>query len=395
MGTSSSTTGDEWVELYNRGSTVVDLSNWTLRSTDGTINITFLATDPDHAIVPGEYYILAPAGTFTDVPINKAITATFSDGGKSLQLRNDLGILIDTANSNGGVWPAGRASPTYATMERHGISALDTDINWYTFAGTPTTHDRNGNLVKGTPGYANWAISVTATPSPTPIVFRTATPFGGSGSSASPPALIAINEFVPRPGHDWNNDGIVNTGDEYIELLNHGNISVNLSGYRLDDEANIGSNPYTISSFTLDPGERIVFYGSQTGLLLSDGGDGVRLLKPNGQLMDAYNYTIVGFPDQSFCRLPDNGGADDWNENCFPTPGLKNSLSGSIVNPPTQGEGGQPLCPIADTLPQDFVIAECIPFGHDIWSRYHWDEFGWYGGMDLPNIYNLWDIYAD
>jgi hypothetical protein len=111
--------------------------------------------------------------------------------------------------------------------------------------------------------------------------------------------------------------------------------------------------------------------------------------------MDAYNYTIVEFPDQSFCRLPDNGGADDWNENCFPTPGLKNSLSGSIVNPPTQGEGGQPLCPIADTLPQDFVIAECIPFGHDIWSRYHWDEFGWYGSMNLPNIYNLWDIYAD
>ena len=35
---------------------------------------------------------------------------------------------------------------------------------------------------------------------------------------------------VPRPGHDWNLDGVINTGDEYIELLNHGVIDVNLMG---------------------------------------------------------------------------------------------------------------------------------------------------------------------
>ena len=70
---------------------------------------------------------------------------------------------------------------------------------------------------------------------------------------------------------------MINTKDEYIELLNHGVIDVNLSGYSLDDEVNIGSNPYRLPSIILKPGERIVFYGSQTGLLLSDGGDGVRL----------------------------------------------------------------------------------------------------------------------
>ena len=185
---------------------------------------------------------------------------------------------------------------------------------------------------------------------------------------------MAINEFVPRPGHDWNNDGVVNTGDEYIELINHGVIDVNLSGYSLDDEANIGSEPVSVCPpITLKPGERMVFYGSETGLLLSDGGDGVRLLKPNGQLGDAYNYFVVRFPDQSYCRLPDNGGLDDWNQNCFPTPGLQNSLSGSSVNPPTSGEA-EPLCPIADTLPDDFVFAECLPFGNNIWNPAYWDK---------------------
>jgi hypothetical protein len=209
-----------------------------------------------------------------------------------------------------------------------------------------------------------------------------------------PPPLIGINEFVPRPGHDWNNDGVINVGDEYIELLNHGVIDVNLSGYSLDDEVNIGSNPYRLPSITLKPGERHVFYGSETGLLLSDGGDGVRLLKPNGQLGDAYNYFVVRFPDQSYCRLPDNGGLDDWNQNCFPTPGLQNSLSGSSVNPPTAG-GAENLCPIADTLPPDFVLAECSPFGNNIWNPAYWDKFGWFDEKNLPESPGKWNVFVD
>ena len=227
----------------------------------------------------------------------------------------------------------------------------------------------------------------TATPRPTPTRTRTPTPL--------PPApLVAINEFVPRPAHDWNLDGVINTDDEYIELINHGVVDVSLSGYSLDDEVNIGSNPYRLPSVTLKPGERRVFYGSETGLLLSDGGDGVRLLKPNGQLVDAYNYFVVRFPDQSYCRLPDNGGLDDWNQNCFPTPGLQNSLSGSTVNPPTSG-GEEPLCPIADTLPNDFVLAECLPFGNNIWNSAYWDKFGWFGERYLPESPGKWPVFAD
>ena len=208
-----------------------------------------------------------------------------------------------------------------------------------------------------------------------------------------PPPLIAINEFVPRPGHDWNGDGVVNVGDEFIELINHGVIDVNLSGYTLDDEVNIGSTPFRLPSVTLRPGERRVFYGSETNLLLSDGGDGVRLIKPNGQLGDAYNYRVVRFPDQSYCRLPDNGGLDDWNQNCFPTPGLQNSL-GSSVNPPTSGDADN-LCPIADTLPADFVLAECPPFGINIWNSAYWDRDGWYNERFLPKSPGKWNVFVD
>jgi hypothetical protein len=286
-------------------------------------------------------------------------------------------------------------------MERRAVVA-DSDTAWITNtnSATWTKHDARGTgsttyLIRGTPGYANWAFSVTATPSPVPTATLRATPTR-TLPPPPPPPLIAINEFVPRPGSDWNSDGVVNTDDEYIELLNHGVVPVNLGGYRLDDEVNIGSNPYTLpSTITLQPGERYVFYGSETGLLLSDGGDGVRLLKPNGQLADAYNYSVVEFPDQAFCRLPDNGGADDWNMNCFPTPGLKNSLSGSILRPPTLIDVDQTLCPIADTLPEGFILAECTPFGNNIWSRFYWDKFGWFGERSLPYVNGKWEVYAD
>jgi hypothetical protein len=404
-GTAAST-NDEWIELYNPGSSPVPLTGWVLKAVDSTPTINL---PNGYVLQPGEYFLLERTDdtTVSDIVADQIYTGDLGNSSEILQLLDPLNRVVDTANSNGGNWPAGSSS-TFGSMERRGVM-VDSDTAWITNTGVVAWGMDAGipndciakppcltapKTLKATPKHANWAISVQPTPSPIPPVYRTATPV--PPAPPPPPPLIAINEFVPRPGSDWNSDGVVNTGDEYIEILNHGVISVNLSGYKLDDEANIGSNPFPLpSTITLQPGERIVFYGSQTGLLLSDGGDGVRLLKPNGQLMDAYNYFIVDFPDQSFCRLPDNGGLDDWNTNCFPTPGLKNSLSGSLLRPPTQEDEDQPLCPIADMLPQAFVLAECTPFGNNIWNRFYWDKFGWYGEMSLPNVDGKWEVFAE
>jgi len=380
---------DEWIELYNPGINPINLTGWQLRAVDNSPSISLSGTIP-----AGGYFLLERTDdtTVSDIVADQIYTGDMSNAGEVLRLYDPSNIIVDSANSNGGFWPAG-SSTTRGSMERRAV-ITDSDTAWITNTGLIRNGlDANGDQIKGTPKNSNWAFTVTATPSPIPTVYRT--PTRSSGNLPPPPPLLAINEFVPRPGHDWNNDGIINTDDEYIELINHGVVDVNLSGYRLDDEANIGSSVFTLPSVILKPGERIVFYGSQTNLLLSDGGDGVRLLRSNGQLVDAYNYFTVNFPDQAFCRLPDNGGLDDWNTNCYPTPGLRNSLSGSILRPPTQGDEDQPLCPIADTLPQEFVVAECSAFGHNIWNRYYWDKSGWYGEMSLPNVDGRWDVFAD
>jgi hypothetical protein len=98
---------------------------------------------------------------------------------------------------------------------------------------------------------------------------------------------------------------------------------------------------------------------------------------------------IAGFGKSR--RLPDNGGLDDWSQNCLPSPGLKNKPGSGV---PGAGDENEALCPIADALPDDFVLAECPSFGN-IWSRYYWDRNGWLAEMILPNVDSQWDVFVE
>ena len=392
---------DEFIELYNPTLGPISIGGWTINKSSGCgTSISTIATIPATVtLAPGQHYLIGGStysGTVApDLPGQSLNIA--NDGG--IALLNGATIVDQVGLCSGTTYKEGTA---LAPITVNGNRSYDRKS-----ATSPSRIciDSNNNAAdffsRSPSDPQNFASLLTAcgNPTQTPTVTppRTATPRPSPTRTLSPPPpppLVAINEFVPRPGHDWNNDGIVNVEDEYVEILNHGTIDVNLSGYSLDDEANIGSSPYSLPAITLSPGERIVFYGSETGLLLSDGGDGVRLLSPNGQLKDAYNYRVVRVPDQSFCRLPDNGGLDDWNTNCFPTPGLQNALSGSFVSPPDVPDA-ESQCPVADTLPVDFILAECPPFGNNIWRASYWDEPGWYGEKYLPESPGKWQVFVD
>ena len=388
---------DEFIELYNPTSGTIDISGWTIsRSSSCGTSTTTIVTILTVTLAAGRHYLIGGTSYTGSVTPDQANV--------SLNIANDGGIAL--LNGATFIDRVGLCASTLY-LEGTALSQLTSDANRsYDRKSTAlgSCVDSNNNAADfilrtpSDPQNSSSPLTVCGNPTPTPTATppRTATPRPSPTRTPTPlppPELVAINEFVPRPGHDWNNDGAVNVGDEFIEIINHGTISVSLNGYSLDDEVNIGSTPFSLPSVTLSPGERIVFYGKETGLLLSDGGDGVRLLRPNGQLVDAFNYTVVNYPDQSYCRLPDNGGLDDWNRNCFPTPGLRNTLSGNFVSP--LGRGEELLCPIADTLPFGFFLAECDPFGHNIWRPAYWDDTGWYGEQDLPEQPGKWNIFVD
>jgi uncharacterized repeat protein (TIGR01451 family) len=385
-GTISGLSDDEWIELYNPGSASVNISGWNLKAADGDPNIVI----PNGISIPaGGYYLLErdDNNTVSDIPADLLYTGTLSNSGEVLTLYDGSLKIIDTANGNGGSWPAGSSS-TYGTMERSGTSA-ESDSVWHTNTGIKRNgkNANNGDIL-GTPKSSN---SPTPTPTPTPEKTDTPTPVP---TFRPPDPRPIINEILPRPGFDWNKDGKVDVFDEFIEIKNLTSIDISLNGWKLDDEANLGSNPFTLPDVTLKPGQRIVFYALETNILLSDGGDTARLLDPNGKIYDAYTYSIAKAEDQSICRLPDGNVYNGWFEDCIPTPNLTNSREGAVPVMPDEGYQS-PVCQLPDTLPADFLFAECRGYGANIWNADYWNQPHTSASRYIPQNTSKWEAIIE
>ena len=95
----------------------------------------------------------------SDIPADCIYTGPLVNSGESLALKDPTGTAIDTANGDGGPWPAGTpssGSPPYASMERMDPRAPDTDANWCTNDGvTRNGLDAGGDPLNGTPKARN------------------------------------------------------------------------------------------------------------------------------------------------------------------------------------------------------------------------------------------------
>jgi hypothetical protein len=196
---------------------------------------------------------------------------------------------------------------------------------------------------------------------------------------------MVINEFLPRAGTDWNQDGKIDVYDEFIELKNLGPIDVDLKNWKLDVEGTASLPAFTLPSKKLRPGERWLYYGSTTKLLQEDSGGTVRLLNTRGVVIDARGYGPVAYPDESHCRMPDGYY---WTHPCFPTPGLENSLTGKAPAAPPVVSAGPPPCLLADSVPAPFRQAECNPYGADMWDETYWDQQAGQSHFRVPDFYD-------
>jgi hypothetical protein len=257
---------DEWIELHNPGATDVMLGGWTV-SDGGDIALPL----PAGLSIPAGGYLLLERtddATVSDIPADVIYTGGLSNDGETLTLRDATGALIDTANADGGAWPAGDAS-LYASMER--VDAL----TWRTHSGAQNGLDADGNPIQGTPRNLNSPNLPTPTPPPNDFA-------------------ILLNEFLPAPSEG---------ASEFIELINVGSTAKDISGWKIDDSEG-GSAPVTLpSGSVLQPGEIRAFDYSG----LNNEGDSVRLLGPSGAVMDEYAYSDDPGDNITYARLPDGG----------------------------------------------------------------------------------------
>ena len=110
--------------------------------------------------------------------------------------------------------------------------------------------------------------------------------------------------------------------------------------------------------------------------------------------MDVIDFTIAKVEDESVCRLPDGNGFGSWFNDCTPTPNLTNSRDGQVPTLP-EDNSATPFCALPDTLPTDFLFAECRGYGANIWDNFYWDEFGWMGDQIVPENKNKWKSFVE
>jgi len=149
MGSAESST-NEWIELMNTGSTVIDVSGWTLVAEDGTPDISLSGS-----ITPGGYYLIERTDdtTVSNVPADLVVSfgSGLSNGGETLRLKDAEGNVIDTVIAGANWVSVGGDNTTKETAQRAGSG-------WVTAQGTPRT--ANGNEETS-------ATSSSSSPSPT------------------------------------------------------------------------------------------------------------------------------------------------------------------------------------------------------------------------------------
>jgi len=106
---------------------------------------------------------------------------------------------------------------------------------------------------------------------------------------------IHINEFMPNPlASDQKN--------EWIEIINTGDVAVNLGNWQLDDDEG-GSKPYVIpDSVNLEPQTPLLIPITDSKISLANKEDAVRVLNFDDEVIDEVSYQDAG-DDMAYARI--------------------------------------------------------------------------------------------
>jgi len=309
----------EFIELYNSGSTPVDLSGWTLQVSPGGSLIIASGTQigarsywvsydlplPDRN---GTVKLLNKEGTLVNqyaysLPQCGRAIGRYPDGGSSW--RDDLSPSPGGPNAPApSPSPGQMGTPTCTSTLTRAPIRTPTSTQTLTRIYTPTRTRQ-----------------MTDIPRPSATLYPT----------RNLSITICISEFLPAPGSatDWDGDGEANSRDEWIELHNASTEDLDLHGWKLDDRAGGGSQPYTFpAGAKLLAGEYHAYYLRDTGIALNNsGGDDVRLLAPDGTVVDSVSYEQTAY-DVSYSRLGECTG--DWTTTLPPSPGRANPVATPI-----------------------------------------------------------------
>lgn len=301
----------EWVEVYNPGSDPVEVltgsGDGTWRFSDGS-NHTLNLIQGSVAIEAGQFFILVSNSNqfLLDHP---GYIGTIFDTVMSLNnTSSTIGLSFDAGEN----YPVSVAYDSLWGASGNGRTLEKTDTVWqesYVDGGTPGA--QNSLPPENPPEEDN-----PSEPPPDddqPDEPAEDNPGGGGGSGADNFwQNIIISEFMPNPeGSDDN---------EWIELYNTGPVTVDLSGFKLQDNS---ARVFTVSDDTDIAGmSYLVLDKAKTGIALNNtGGDSVKLYSPQDSLLSKVEYPDTAPEGKSFAKVL-SGAGFAWTT--MPTPGAAN-----------------------------------------------------------------------
>jgi regulation of enolase protein 1 (concanavalin A-like superfamily) len=277
----------EFIELFNSLSVPQDLGGWQLT---GSIGYTF----PEGTVLPAGGFLVV-ARSPADMEAVYGLTDVL--GGYQGRLDRDSGVV----------------------QLRHWAGALLLEAEYSALYPWPAAADRAGHsLILARPSYGEgdrqaWAAST----------FKGGSPGGYDPIVHDALEAVKINEFLAYT------DAL---RVDFIELYNHSNVPVNLSGAFLSDRPHV--NKFQIPDGTiLPPRGFLVFDETELGFALSAAGEAIYLTHPEDtRVIDAIVFEAQA-NEISMGRYPD--GAPDFHLLAELTPGAPNSplrISDVVIN---------------------------------------------------------------
>lgn len=126
-------------------------------------------------------------------------------------------------------------------------------------------------------------------------------------------SAIVINEFTTDPQTDWDGGGTITSSEEWIELYNPSNESINLTGWNItiDDSTTTNASTQKLTGAIASNNYKVIF--KPTGGLNNDGQ--IFLVDNLGNLIDSVSYGK--WDDGNETDNAQNGNANSESDECL------------------------------------------------------------------------------
>jgi hypothetical protein len=327
MTATSASASQEFIELYNPSAMAVPLTGWTIEyksATSADITTSWSKKATLTASIPGYgFYLIAPKESYPLADLNWTGAMAASAG--VIRLKNDAGVVIDTLGY-GSTAIGAETLPAAAPATGQSIERLPGRLSETRGNDQDTNSNALDFIIRQVPDPQTTASPVEHNDTPTADNIDT------SVTDDVPTYLpLLITELLPNPMSP-----LTDSEDEFIELYNPNDVAVDVTGYKLQGGTNFRGS-YTLTSQSVASHAYLLLTSSQTHISLTNSGGAVRLLDPEGALLDQSADYDAADDGLSWSLVN-----DIWQWSLQTTPGQPNQLVVPIIASPATNKAATP-----------------------------------------------------